>query len=251
MAFGAHVQSVQVVNTSVANGGSASFASITVTATNTLLCAVRYGGGTTGTQHISDDKGNTWATDKTVDNSTTDRLVVHRCSSPAAGATVVSLTIDTGGPISVRAALAEYEGTCTLDQSPGAFDPVDELTLDSGSATTTVAAELLFGAGCIGGLGTFTAGASYTLRQQVPAAPSTKICIEDRVVSSTASYNATFTTTASAGTGSNCIMCSYYAATPNQNFLTLLGVASALPIGPLIWALEWLRQRKNKIWRFR
>ena len=54
-------------------------------------------------------------------------------------------------------------------------------TPGSGAATTTAAGELVVGAIAIATEATVTAGSGYTLQERVPAAPNTKLAVEDRV----------------------------------------------------------------------
>ena len=200
MPFGDYIQSVKASTASATSLALPAFGTNNV-AGNTILVGIRTGvSGRTIT--VTDTAGNTYVQDKSqVIPVSDDDVVVHRASNIVVGANTVTVSVS-GAATSIRAAAAEYTGNCVLDQSPGASGT--STTPNSGSATTTVAAELLFGVAAVANDFDFTAGASYTEREQVLQ----KMSIEDRVVSVTGSYSASYTLSGG-GDEWSCIMCSY------------------------------------------
>src|SRR5580704_17192817 len=92
--------------------------------------------------------------------------------------------------------IAEYSGVgCSVDQtaSGSETDGSNTTTLQTSSATTTNASDLLVSVGGSTSGGNATAGTGYTLRQNATAGVAENGGFEDRTVSSTGSYSASMT----------------------------------------------------------
>ena len=186
MAFGAHVQSSGVDS---GNGTSAALAfASNNTANNTIIVVARIGGASQN-PGISDSIGNTYVVVENYENSAGDTHVCWYATNIVAGANTCTLTNASSG--TRRWIILEYEGKMLLDQHT--HGTATGTAPDSGNVTTVVATELIFGSAVVSGSVSFTAGSNFTERQEI----STKISCEDRVVTSTGTYNATFTLGAS------------------------------------------------------
>jgi hypothetical protein len=159
---------------------------------NWIAVAVR--AGSTGEAFtVSDSRANTYRKavqlNETVDGTS---LAIYYAENIAGGANTVSVSDNISGTL--RLAIFEYSGVATansLDISGSAHGSGGSPS--SGNVTTTASGDLLLGAFTTGDPETFTAGGGYTLKESVPAAPSTKLMVEDQVqgAAGTASVNAT------------------------------------------------------------
>lgn len=189
----AYVQSVGNFSTSSGTSLAGDFSS-TPTNGNLIIVAARIGAaGRTVT--VSDDGLNTYAIAITESDGSSDLITFYAMNIAGVASHTVTVSIS-GAGTSIRMTLHEYSGLATssaLDQTAGDSALVSSATADSGStSTTTVADELLFGAGIHGAGGTLSAGTGYgNLTASPSAAGSHKQAGEDQIVSSTGAYNAT------------------------------------------------------------
>lgn len=182
-----------VQSTSVDSGAvlSAALAFVSNNAAGNLLAvAMRVGSSTVTIVSVVDTNLNTYTAARE-QLQTTDGHKAHIWSAPNSGAGANTVTVTLSGVATLRWAIHEYSGLDTVapvDQLASA--EADGTTAPSSGATptTTVADELLFGTGTASGNPTWTAGASYTLRE----VPSGKIATEDRIVAATGTYTADF-----------------------------------------------------------
>jgi len=83
----------------------------------------------------------------------------------------------------LRFAILEYSGLATsnsLDLTSTAAAQGNGTAANSGNATTA-AGNLVLGAVITGLVATYTAGSGYTIEERVPAAPNTKLIVEDQI----------------------------------------------------------------------
>lgn len=149
---------------------------------NNLLVVISRTGGTTATITITDSCGNTWTNLTRFSVSgvgvTQAAWAVSACSS----ANTITDTLSTS--TTLRMAIYEFSGTATV--SPVDFDSNAGTSTGSAvsSASHTPAAnnELIvsfaaFSAG-VNGVTAGSSGGTYTVQDQVPAAPNTKLGVE-------------------------------------------------------------------------
>jgi len=142
---------------------------------------------------IADTAGNTY-------------IYVTRIQSPQTGSIIECWYANNITGNASNVVTATYSGTTTdrtiiVDQYSGCDTtaPLDQYntgwgnsdTPTTGNITTTAADEVLVAGVHVYNLGTFTAGTNYTLRTLTDPVPS-KGASEDRIVSATGTYNATF-----------------------------------------------------------
>jgi hypothetical protein len=190
MALWDHVQS-RGVDSGSGTSATLAFTSNTV-AGNILIVTARIGSPTGQNPSVSDSQSNTYTRQNYGEDTASNGLGVWTAVTSAGGANTVTLTNATSA--TRRWIIAEYSSngeTISVDQV--AANTGNSTALDSGSVTTVNASELLIGAGEINNTATFTAGTSFTVRQEI----SQKIALEDRVVSSTGSYSASMTLSSS------------------------------------------------------
>jgi hypothetical protein len=146
---------------------------------------------------VSDTRGNTYRRaveyGETVDATT---LGVYYAENIAGGANTVTVRDTLGGTL--RFAIFEYAGVATS----GSLDVVTAgqgtgITLTSGPLTTTANGGLVLAMLSTADGLTFTAGSGYALREEVPAAPSAKLGVMDRIQVAAGVTTATATVSAS------------------------------------------------------
>jgi len=146
---------------------------------------------------VTDTLGNTYAgsggTAGDVTNNTAGfQTYLYSAHNSAGGANTVTLAISGTGRIWMN--IAEYSGlatSSTLDQTASATGA--SAAIDSGAtATTTQASELVIGVGGSNVDNTFTLGTGFS-NLNVAAAGTNRVAMEGQVVSSTGTYNGTFT----------------------------------------------------------
>ena len=201
----AFVQSAQINTT----GTSAALAyASNNTGNNLLLCTFRRG-GTENPTSVTDTRGNTWTLAKQqVIETSGSQLFVYYVPSCIAGANTVTAAFPGSG--TVRMAILEYNDFgatgAVLDQVAGANNlSGSNAAPDSGPVTTTSATELLFSAAALAGTQSFTAGTNYTEREEVVQ----KLSTEERAVTTTGTYNGTWTIPA--GDEWGCILATFMA----------------------------------------
>lgn len=169
------------------------------TAGNTIVAGVRIGAnGRTLT--LSDSTSNTYNQTAAQNDAVGDDLIGGYAQNIAGGACTVTSAIS-GAAASMRWVIGEYGGlaTASFDKTAGAVG--SSTTPSSGNtATTTQANETLVGLIDAGDSQTgFTAGTSYTKREELIVGGSLKIGLEDRDVTSTGTYAADATLAGASG----------------------------------------------------
>ena len=167
------------------------------TAGNWIAVAIRAGEmGQTFT--VSDTRGNTYRKaiqlNETVDRTT---LALYYAENIAGGANTVTVT-DTIAGATLRFALLEYSGLApanSLDVTSAAQGT--STAASSGSATTTSSGDLIIGLVSTANPTTATAGSGYAIEERVPAAPSTKLAVEDQRQSTAGAVTVAMTLSAS------------------------------------------------------
>ena len=160
------------------------------TAGNWIGVAVR-AGGTNQVITITDTRGNLYRKavqfNVTLDNVT---LAIFYAENIGGGANTVQVSDSQSGTL--RLSILEYAGVATtnsLDVTAAAQGT--SAAPASGNATTTGNGELLIGVVMTADFVSVAAGSGYTLRDVVPANPSAKLAVEDRVQTTTGSAAAT------------------------------------------------------------
>jgi len=99
----------------------------------------------------------------------------------------------------LRFSILEYSGVATANSLDGAgvAGQGTSTSPNSGNATTTANGDLLLGAILTGNPASFTAGSGYTIEERVPAAPNTKLIVEDQVQAVAGSISVTASLAAS------------------------------------------------------
>jgi len=170
-----------------------------VTLGNTILIAVAYDGNDGGgVPTVTDNLGNTYGLVKSYVNTIPPGPSVTSLAVLAAPVTTSgtpsAITVSMGG---ARGGVVAFEYSGLNNSS--LLDQFDEITAASGTSLTTPgittlsASELLFAVGASLGGGatpTFVAGSGYTMQVQGAANPAGWMGVEDQIVSSTGSYNA-------------------------------------------------------------
>src|SRR6266478_755413 len=163
------------------------------TAGNTNIVAVGRKNTTSTVSAVTDSRGNSYVLAVGPTSGTGLRQSIYYAKNIAAGSNSVTVTFNTAAPFAdVR--VLEYHGldtTTPLDKTAGAAG--SGTSASSGSATTTVANELIFGAGVTSNAFT-AAGSGFTSR--IITSPDKDIA-EDKVVTSTGSNSAAGTVTSS------------------------------------------------------
>jgi hypothetical protein len=159
------------------------------TAGNTIIVAVRQGFLANPTPvTITDTRGNTYYEVASQDSTNDHRDKIFAAYNIASGANTVTCTYANNVANTMRWAIHEFSGI----QVRGAVDKTagntgSSTTLDSGNIVTAQANALIFGMATTNSNATITKGASYTLGES-----NTKITTEYKIVSSTGTYSADF-----------------------------------------------------------
>jgi len=135
---------------------------------------------------ITDTRGNTYTQAGTMVTGTGLRQALYYAKNIAAGSNTVTVAFNQAAAF-VDVRILEYSGLDTsspLDVTAGAAGT--SASPNSGAATTTVANELIFGAGTTGG-GFTAAGTGFTSR--IITSPNADVA-EDKTVTSTGSNSA-------------------------------------------------------------
>jgi hypothetical protein len=167
------------------DAGTTTSSTLAFTANNTggnwIAVAIR-GWQVGPTLTVTDTRGNTYRTairfNETVDGMT---LGILYAENIAGGSNTVTVSgIQSGGTL--RFAIFEYSGVATansLDVTKSSQGTSNAPT--TGSVTTTTGGDLVIGVLATANSRTFTAGSGYFIEERVPAAPNTKLVVEDRI----------------------------------------------------------------------
>jgi len=172
---------------------SATFGSATTTG-DAIVVGINWYNDTT-ISSVSDSNGNTYNLVTTVTQTSTHKAALYYALNITGGASH-QVTVTFSGSSDAGISVAEYSGFATsgaLDQYAGASG-ASGTALNSGNVTTTQATEMLIGWGSAWNSVTFTPGTNFTERTDNYAAS-----LEDRYVTSTGTYAATFTASGESG----------------------------------------------------
>jgi RHS repeat-associated protein len=151
-------------------------------------------GGTNSITSVTDSAGNTYALAVGPTSSSSSTQAIYYAEDILeSGENVVSVVFSSA-PTSPNLRIAEYSGlalTGPLDVTAASYGTgsASNETANSGNATTTNLNDLLVGASAVTGMGTEAAGTGYTSR--VITTINGGNILEDRIVTSTGSYNGT------------------------------------------------------------
>src|SRR5262249_14818534 len=148
------------------------------TSGNWLAVLVRVGAANANLT-ISDTRGNVYRQalkyTETVDSVT---LGIYYAENIAPGSNTVSVTSSLSGTL--RFAIFEYSGVATsasLDVTK--TNQGSSMAPSTGNFTTTAPGDLILGMFTNANGRTFTAGTGFTIEERIPAAPNTKLMVED------------------------------------------------------------------------
>src|SRR5438309_1808500 len=142
---------------------------------------------------VSDSLGNVYRRaaqlDVTVDTPNGDTLAVFYAENVKGGPNTI--TVSESILATLRFAILEYSGVATANSyDVSASTQGTSASPNSGNATTTSNGDLLLGVIATANPATFTNGASFIAEERVPAEPSSKLFVEDRVQTSTGTISA-------------------------------------------------------------
>jgi hypothetical protein len=188
---GGGISFVQVKSTVAGSGSTiaATFAAAQ-TAGNLNVVAVMWGDTTSTVTGVTDSKGNTYALALGPTRASGLSSAIYYAKNIGAGSNTVTVAFNQSAA-APNINVMEYSGLSTtspLDVTAGATG--SGTTANSGSATTTAASELIVGAG--NPVTAFTAAGSGFSNRVINAFGGIS---EDKIVSTTGSYNATATLT--------------------------------------------------------
>jgi hypothetical protein len=165
----------------------------TQTAGNLNIVAIGWGDTTSVVSTVTDSLGNAYTLAVNATTGTGLRQTIYYARNIAAGANTVTVSFNQAAAFpDVR--ILEYSGVDTQDVPATAAAAGTGTVADSGPAPTSQPSELIFGAGTSGN--TFSAaGTGFTRRLTNPVFGN---LVEDQVVTSAGSYNATAMNSASA-----------------------------------------------------
>src|SRR2546430_5693190 len=142
---------------------------------------------------VSDSLGNVYhraaQLDVTVDTPDGDTLAIFYAGNATGGPNTI--TVSDTIRSTLRFAILEYSGVATANSyDVSAAAQGTSASPNSGNATTTSNGDLLLGVIATANPATFTNGASFIAEERVPAEPSSKLFVEDRIQTSTGTISA-------------------------------------------------------------
>jgi hypothetical protein len=134
---------------------------------------------------VSDTRGNIYKqalqSNETLDTPNGETFAIYYAENTTAGANTVTVTESLTNN-TLRFAILEYSGVATSNSLDVAVAGQSSGTrFTSGNVTTTVGGDLILGEVTSADGVTFTAGSGYLIEERVPAAPNTKLIVEDAV----------------------------------------------------------------------
>lgn len=176
---------------------SQTLAYVSNVAVNSLLVTVVRGASTLTGITTTDSIGNTWTKGTFQAVSGAASLQISWAINTTAGANTVTITPNASSAL--RIAIYEYSGVATSSPLDAENNNTTgtSTTPAAGSITPAAANELVIGAVCVSLTRTFTAGTNFTLEDQVPAAPNTKLGVEDWIQTTATATTAPQTLSAS------------------------------------------------------
>ncbi len=146
---------------------------------------------------VSDSRGNSYRQalqfNETLDTPNGETVAIYYAESVAGGTNTVTVS-DSISNNTLRFAILEYSGLAasnSLDAAAAAQGT--GTTLNSGTATTTNGGDLVLTALVTANGATYTAGSGFAIEERVPAAPGTKLMVEDGIQAVAGSVAATAT----------------------------------------------------------
>jgi len=122
-------------------------------------------------------------------------LAVFYVENSAGGANAVTVSDTKSGTL--RFAILEYAGVASVNSLGGTAAGQGTGTAPNSGTTAALNGDLILGMISTANPATFTAGSGFVVEERVPAAPSTKLLVEDRRQTGTGAVVATATLTAS------------------------------------------------------
>jgi len=160
------------------------------TAGNFIAVAIRGGNSNAQVFTVRDSNSNTYKQAKQLASSgSAVTSAIYYAENVRGGANTVTVTMTVSGPL--RFAILEYSGVATSSSLGAAIAATTTSTSpNSGNLTTTANGDLLLGDVATADSDTYTGGTGFTIRDVVPAAPSTKLVTEDQVQSAAGTTSA-------------------------------------------------------------
>ena len=155
----------------------------------------------------------------TADASNGDSLGIFYAENVAGGANTVTVSDTILGTL--RFAILEYSGVAPVSSlDVTAMAQGTSNAPNSGNVVTTADGDLVLGAILSGGPQTYTAGSGYKIEKNVPAAPNTKLVVEDQVQPAAGSAAAATSISVSDAWGAT--LAAFKSANAPQGVLTIL-----------------------------
>jgi hypothetical protein len=197
--------SISLVQRSGKNAGTTRSSTLAFTAANTAgnWIGVAIRAGRTGqTLTVSDTRGNTYRRAVQLnDTAGATTVALFYAENIAGGANTVTVS-NTSRRSTLLFTILEYAGVATLNSLDGAAASQGYgTTPNSGPATATANGDLIVGVISSGVPVTFVAGSGYAIRNRVPAAPNTRLIVEDRLQATAGPVSATATTSTATNWG--------------------------------------------------
>lgn len=183
----------KAVDSASASTLSSSFTTLPVINHTILVAACNYTGS--GALSISDNQSNSYSQlglDGPYAGYGQVSLWVANTTTSAGTFTV---TIGSSVSNQISSVIAEYSGLTTTQDSTAGATHTNGTTVTSGSVTTTHASDLIITVACGGNGGTYSAGASNTLRASDGTPVNVPIALQDQIVSSTGTFAPQITVT--------------------------------------------------------
>jgi hypothetical protein len=180
--------SIALVQHASKDGGVTSSTSLVFPSANTtgnwLAVAIR-GGHANQVFAVSDSRGNVYHAavqlNQTLDAPNGETLAIFYAENIAGGANTITVSQSIANN-TLRFAILEYSGVASsnsLDVTASAQG--SGTILNSGTTTTTAGGDLILGEATTADSVTYTAGSGFVIEETVPAAPNTKLIVEDAV----------------------------------------------------------------------
>ena len=170
---------------------------------NWIGVAIRAGSHTGHVLSVTDTRGNHYLKaiqrDETLDSVT---LALFYAENVGAGPNTVTVSDSTAAG-TLRFAVLEYSGVALSGSLDGLPAMAEGNSAAAASPTTSATSfDLVLGVLSNSDGTTFTAGSGFTIQERVPAAPNTKLAVEDQKLAATGAVSATATLSSSQAWGS-------------------------------------------------
>ena len=148
---------------------------------NLIAVVIRAGSSSSQVLNVEDSNGNTYRQAFQLGITANPvTFAIYYAENIKGGANTIEVSDTVSGPL--RFAILEYSGVATANSlDVTATAQGTSTSPNSGNATTTASGDLLVGEVVTNNTATFTAGTSYTIKELVPAEPSTKLIAEDQI----------------------------------------------------------------------